>query len=167
MKDYRGEWQELFSTLGYVGKSGIGQASEGNDVTPQGTFSVNTVFGIKEDPGCKLEYTKVNKYHYWICDSSSEYYNQMIDTRITDYRPTSRSIHIIDEQGRCNYCLAFDYNAEGIPGKGSAYFLHCIDNRKYTTGGISVPESIMKRILVTVQPQCLIVIDNKSTLTNS
>ena len=142
-----GVWTQLFETSAYVGKNGIGKTKEGDKKTPVGTYNLTTPFGIKADPGSILPYTQVTKYHYWCGASSSEYYNQFVDSRVTGRECTSSDEHLIDYKGVYNYCMFIDYNAEGKPHLGSCIFLHCKGSNKYTAGCVAINESSMKKII--------------------
>ena len=145
-----GIWTEVLSCDAYVGKNGIGKTKAGDKKTPEGTYNLTTPFGIKDDPGAQMPYTKVTKYHYWCGDSNSEYYNKLVDERKVDRKHTKSDEYLIDYKGVYNYCLFIDYNAEGIPNKGSCIFLHCTGKNKYTAGCVAVPEKTMKQILQTL-----------------
>ena len=153
-----GVWKELHSCTAYVGKNGIGKTKEGDKRTPTGTFNLTTPFGIKADPGANLPYTQVTKYHYWCGTSGSEYYNQLIDTRVTDRARTSSDEYLINYVPEYNYCMFIDYNASGEPGKGSCIFLHCTGKNSSTGGCVAVPESVMKKIVQWAKPGAKIVI---------
>lgn len=153
-----GAWKELYSCTAYVGKNGIGKTKEGDKRTPTGTFNLTTPFGIKTDPGAKLPYIQVTKYHYWCGTSGSEYYNQMIDTRVTDRARTSSDEYLINYVPEYNYCMFIDYNASGEAGKGSCIFLHCTGKSSSTGGCVAVPESVMKKIVQWAKPGAKIVI---------
>ena len=153
-----GTWKELYSCTAYVGKNGIGKTKEGDKRTPTGTFNLTTPFGIKADPGANLPYTQVTKYHYWCGTSGSEYYNQLIDTRVTDRARTSSDEYLISYVPEYNYCMFIDYNASGEAGKGSCIFLHCTGKNSSTGGCVAVPESVMKKIVQWVRPGAKIVI---------
>ena len=153
-----GTWKELYSCTAYVGKNGIGKTKEGDKRTPTGTFNLTTPFGIKADPGANLPYTQVTKYHYWCGTSGSEYYNQLIDTRVTDRARTSSDEYLISYVPEYNYCMFIDYNASGEAGKGSCIFLHCTGKNSSTGGCVAVPESVMKKIVQWVKPGAKIVI---------
>ena len=59
----------------------------------------------------------------------------------------------------CQIILAVDYNIDGIPGKGSAIFLHCTDNlEKGTSGCIAVDEDAMKKIIINLKNDAVIII---------
>ena len=153
-----GAWKELYSCTAYVGRNGIGKTKEGDKRTPTGTFNLTTPFGIKSDPGANQPYTQVTKYHYWCGTSGSEYYNQLIDTRVTDRARTSSDEYLISYVPEYNYCMFIDYNASGEAGKGSCIFLHCTGKNSSTGGCVAVPESVMKKIVQWVRPGAKIVI---------
>ena len=153
-----GIWRQTLSSAAYVGKNGIGKTKEGDRKTPTGTFNLNTPFGIKANPGTALDYVKVTQYHYWCGASGSKYYNQLIDTRVTDRKRTSSDEYLISYKGVYNYAAFIDYNASGTAGKGSCIFLHCTGSNKYTAGCVAVPESVMVKILKALKTGCKIVI---------
>ena len=142
-----GVWTQLDECAGYVGRNGMGKAVAGDKKTPLGTYNLTTPFGILDDPGSAMPYTKLTKYHYWCGSSSSGYYNQFVDSRVTGRPVSSSDEYLISYKGFYNYCLFIDYNAEGVPGLGSCIFLHCIGTRDYTAGCVAVPEDFMRRIL--------------------
>ena len=154
----RGVWTQRLETSAYVGKNGFGKTREGDKKTPTGTYNLNTPFGIKDDPGANMPYTKVTKYHYWCGSSDSEYYNQLVDSRVTGRSYTDSDEHLIDYKGAYNYCMFIDYNAAGEAGKGSCIFLHCKGKNRYTAGCIAVDESVMKQIIQWARPGVKIVI---------
>ena len=156
-----GVWKQLYACKGYVGRNGIGKTKEGDKRTPTGAYNLTTPFGIKDDPGAKLAYTKVNKYLYWCGDSSSPYYNQLVDERNVDRKHTKSDEYLIEYKGVYNYCMFIDYNASGEAGKGSCIFLHCTGKNKYTAGCVAVPESAMKKIICWAGPGAKIVIREK------
>jgi L,D-peptidoglycan transpeptidase YkuD (ErfK/YbiS/YcfS/YnhG family) len=157
-KDANGIWRQTLSSTAYVGKNGIGKTKEGDMKTPTGTFNLKTPFGIKANPGTSLDYVKVTKYHYWCGTSGSKYYNQLIDTRITNRARTKSDEYLINYPGVYNYAAFIDYNASGAAGKGSCIFLHCTGSRKYTAGCVAVPQSVMIKILKALKSGCKIVI---------
>ena len=99
-----------------------------------GTFRFNAAVGIADDPGCAIEYTKVNDDTYWSGDNNIKY-NQMVSIKDYPNLNTDDSEHIVDYQYEYQYCMNISYNEEGTPGKGSAIFLHCLGDRKPRTGG--------------------------------
>lgn len=153
-----GVWVQGFECTAYVGKNGIDKTVAGDKRTPTGTFNLTTPFGIKADPGAKMPYTRVTKYHYWCGTSNSGFYNQLVDERVSGRKHASGDEYLIKYKGVYNYCLFIDYNADGTPGKGSCIFLHCTGKNKYTAGCVAVPESVMKKIIQWARPGVKIVI---------
>lgn len=141
-----GVWTEILRTDGFVGSNGVGEASEFTSATPQGTFPLYFAFGINPDPGTKVPYLQVDEYDYWVGDSSSPLYNQYARADSDTDWDKSKSEKIIDYPTAYGYCLFIGYNIEGVPGKGSCFFLHCSNGRP-TAGCVSVPESDMAFIL--------------------
>ena len=159
-KDADGSWKMIMSTPGFIGKEGLGKTKEGDGMTPVGTFNFNKAFGIADDPGCAMDYTKADDNTYWSGDSDLMY-NQMVS--IKDYPDLKKddSEHIFDYQYEYQYCLNISYNEDGTPGKGSAIFLHCFGDRKPRTGGcVAIPEEQMYFVMRHVNPGCVVVIDS-------
>ncbi len=168
-RDVDGNWKQILSTPGFVGKDGLCPAdkhSEEVTQTPIGVYKFNAAFGIADDPGCAIPYTKVNNSTYWSGDSADGmHYNEMVD--INDYPNLNmtNSEHIIDYEYEYQYCLNINFNENGTPGLGSAIFLHCFGPKKpYTGGCVAVPENIMVKIMQNVNPDCVVVIDTFENL---
>ena len=49
-------WTIKYEAYGYCGKNGIGKMREGDNKTPIGEYGLISAFGIKDNPGTKLEY---------------------------------------------------------------------------------------------------------------
>ena len=159
-KDADGNWKMIMSTPGYIGKSGLGKTKEGDGKTPVGTFHFNKAFGIADDPGCAISYTKVDNDTYWSGDNDIKY-NQMVSLKDYPGLNTADSEHIVDYQYEYQYCLNISYNEEGQAGAGSAIFLHCLGDRKPRTGGcVAIPEEQMYFVMRHVDPGCVVVIDS-------
>lgn len=157
-----GVWRQLFTCGAYVGKNGIDKAEEGDGRTPTGTYNLTTPFGIKSNPGAVMPYTKVTKYHYWCADPNSKYYNQLVDEREVDRKHTKKDEYLIKYKGSYNYCLFIDYNAAGVPNRGSCIFLHCAGSKKYTSGCVAIPENVMKKIVCWARSGAKIVIKRQA-----
>ena len=161
-----GEWREIISCPAFIGKKGWGKTKEGDMKTPKGIYTFTMAFGIKEDPGCQMEYTQVDNSHYWVGDSSSEYYNQFVSTRDYDDFNKNDSEHIIDYDLAYKYCLNISYNDDGTPGKGSAIFLHCQTKNKFTAGCVAIPEEAMITVMKNVKAGCVVVMDSSKNIKN-
>ena len=168
-KDAQGQWQQLMSTPGYIGKNGLGKTQEGDGKTPVGTFHFTAAFGIAPDPGCAIAYKQVDENIYWSGDDRQGMkYNEMVDVRQNPSLNKAASEHIVDYNPEYIYCLNISYNEQGTLGKGSAIFLHCLGNKKPQTGGcVAIPEAKMRYILQQVKPDCAVVIDSLSNLGGS
>ena len=165
-KDAQGVWRQIMSTPGFIGKNGLGKEAEGDGMTPVGAFSFNCAFGIADDPGCELPYTKVTEDDYWSGDQREGYsYNEMVSIRDLPDLNTDDSEHIIDYTYQYQYCLNISYNEKGTPGLGSAIFLHCLGPVKpYTGGCVAIPQDKMLTVMQHVHPDCAVVIDSLETL---
>lgn len=166
-RDASGKWVQILSTPGYVGKNGLCQDAdhvEGCSQTPIGTYHFNKAFGIANNPGCSLDYTKVTNDTYWSGDVNNKY-NQMVDIKDVPALNIDDSEHIIDYEYQYQYCLNISFNEDGTPGRGSAIFLHCLGPQKpYTGGCVAVPEYIMEQIMKNVDKDCVVVIDTMDNL---
>ena len=167
-RDEDGDWIQILSVDGYVGKNGMvkdSERKEGCGKTPIGVYYFTTAFGIADDPGCKIPYIKVTKDLYWSSDMrEGMHYNEMVS--INDYPNLDKknSEHLIDYTKAYQYCLNISFNEECTPGRGSAIFLHCTGNNKYTAGCVAVPKDTMVKIMKRVDPFCVVVIDTKDNL---
>ncbi len=159
-KDSNGNWKMIMSTPGFIGKEGLGKTKEGDGLTPIGTFRFNKAFGIADDPGCAIPYTKVDDDTYWSGDNDTNY-NQMVSIKDYPDLKVDESEHIVDYQYEYRYCLNISYNEEGAAGLGSAIFLHCFGDRKPRTGGcVAIPEEQMYFVMQHVHPDCVVAIDS-------
>lgn len=160
-KDKDGIWQQIISTPGFIGSDGLGDANIRDAYTPVGTFTVGKAFGIADDPGCPMGYTKVDDSYYWSGDVREGMgFNQLVSTKDLPDLDTKESEHIIDFEYAYQYCLDMGYNAEGVAEKGYAFLLHCFGTMEpYTAGCVEVPENIMIFILQHIREGCKITID--------
>lgn len=165
-KDASGNWKEIMTTPGYIGKLGLGKTKEGDSLTPVGDFHFNYAFGIADDPGCTMKYQKVTADDYWSGDTRDGYaYNQMVSIKDYPDLNTEDSEHIVDYNVHYQYCLNISYNEEGIPGRGSAIFLHCLGPYKpYTGGCVAIPKEQLVKVMQNLDEDCVIVIDSLEKL---
>ena len=168
-KNAQGQWQQIMSTPGFIGKNGLGKEKEGDSKTPVGTFHFTAAFGIAADPGCAIPYKQVDENIYWSGDvRPGMKYNEMVDIRQYPSLNKKDSEHIVDYNPQYIYCLNISYNEKGTPGKGSAIFLHCLGDKKpYTGGCVAIPEAKMRFVLQHVKADCAVVIDSLNNLGGS
>lgn len=167
-RDKDGNWIQIFSVDGLVGKYGMiadKNRTEGCKKTPIGVYTFDKAFGIAKDPGCALKYTKVTKDLYWSGDQrKGMQYNKMVSIKDYPKLDTKNSEHLIDYTKPYQYCLNISFNKECKIGKGSAIFLHCTGNTKYTSGCVSIPKSTMLKVMKRVKPGCVVIINTASKL---
>ena len=155
-----GNWvKSLPDTRAYIGKDGIGEASEAASVTPQGTFPLTSVFGIAPDPGASLPYTQVDDTMYWVSDATSVYYNQMVSTIYAEDFDIEISEHLIEVWPDYEYAIVMGCNPERIPGAGSAFFIHCKGEDDFTEGCVSADRDTVKRLVQDIGGNAVVVID--------
>ena len=163
-RDKDGNWKEIMSTPGYVGKNGLcmdEDHAEGCGQTPIGIYKFNKAFGIADDPGCAIPYVKVDDDTYWSGDArEGMHYNEMVDIKDYPELQLDDSEHIVDYDYQYQYCMNISFNEEGTPGRGSAIFLHCLGPLKpYTGGCVAIPENQMKKVMQNVKEDCVVIID--------
>ena len=147
-RDEEGRFEEVLTTEAVSGMFGITQEkAEGDKKTPAGVYSFSMAFGLKENPGTILPYHQIREGDYYVDDSRSRYYNQLVNTGEVS-KDWNSAEDLMRQAPQYNYALVIDYNPQDIPGKGSAIFLHCpkAANNTGTSGCISVPEELMKEI---------------------
>ncbi len=149
-----GKYESVFTCPAVVGKNGPGKQSEGDTKTPLGTWTIGEAYGIKEDPGSKIKYTKVTEDMYWCATgSNSKKYNKLIYKSENPDADYSEDEHLIDYPGVYNYLLDLGYNAACAPYAGNAIFLHCWRGENSPTGGcVGISEENMVKVLQTITP---------------
>ena len=161
-KNEDGVWQVRMTSPGFVGFNGIGKTVEGDMKSPKGTFHLKGAFGLADDPGCGLPYTKCDEDYYWSGDTrEGMHFNELVSLKDFPDLDTEKSEHISTYTRQYQYCLSIDYNSEGDPSKGYAIFFHCFGPKcPFTEGCISLPEAQMKCLLERVSPDCVVVINS-------
>ena len=118
-----GQWKQILSTPGYVGRNGLcldEDHAEGCGQTPVGVYHFNAAFGIADDPGCAIPYTKVTEDTYWSGDMRDGMrYNEMVDIKDFPDLDMENSEHIVNYEYEYQYCLNISFNEDGTPGRGS------------------------------------------------
>ena len=146
-------WWLLHRCRAYIGKNGPGKASEGDAKTPFGPLRALRAFGIKPDPGCRLQYIDVTPGTI-ACDSPGRWYNRIV--KPSEYRPLMDSP--ADEPAgekmwqlspEYDYGLETDYNKECVYPLGSAIFIHCKGAKTWTGGCVALDKRVMRQILRT------------------
>lgn len=152
------QWVKRFSTKAYIGRNGLGKAWEGDGKTPVGVFHFNRAFGLRDNPGCALDYVKVTNDHFWDGDSASPTYNTLVLRKNLPPASQKESEHLMDYPMQYAYALNISYNEQGTPQRGSAIFLHCMGTKTYTGGCVAINEETMRTFMQKVRPGCKILI---------
>ncbi len=149
-----GKYESVFTCPAVVGKNGPGKQSEGDTKTPLGTWTIGEAYGIKDNPGSKIKYTKVTEDMYWCATgSNSKKYNKLIYKSENPDADYSEDEHLIDYPVVYNYLLDLGYNAACAPYAGNAIFLHCWRGENSPTGGcVGIAEENMVKVLQTITP---------------
>lgn len=143
-KDGKG-WRRVVECHAYVGEAGIDKRKQGDRRTPTGTFGVRTAFGIEPDPGAKMLYLRVTDDIYCCADKS--WYNRIIS--VNDHPHPCSGEHMIEYVPQYDYGLFLDYNREGVPGRGTAIFIHCKGDSDHTLGCVAIAKEKMKELVRT------------------
>ncbi len=142
-------WERVFETKGVYGRNGVDpEKREGDGKTPEGVFGVIMAFGLLENPGSQLPYHLIQDGDFWVDDSDSRYYNQLVNTHQTAVEWKSAE-DMMNMAPYYNYGLALDYNKEGTPGAGSAIFVHCTKSEQDTGSGgcVRIPQEYMRELV--------------------
>ena len=166
-RDENGAWKEILRTPACVGRKGLcadRDHREGCAQTPVGVYRFNKAFGIAPDPGCALGYIQVDENTCWSGDPQRRY-NKMVDLREVPDLEMAHSERLAQMDPEYRYCLSISFNEEGIPGRGSAIFLHCAGEGKTGTAGcVAIPEDRMAEVMRRVREYCVAVIDTMENL---
>lgn len=149
-KNDSGKWNNIDSTTGRVGANGLAYIEnrvQSTNTTPAGVMSITGAFGVKNNPGTKLDYIKVNDNMYWDLNSENSTYNRLIN-----YNPGGDYEHLVSYPRQYEYSLITDYNHNQVPNKGGAIFVYCL-GRGATGGCVSMPREKMIEILKWIDPK--------------
>ena len=135
-------------TTAYIGRNGVtSDKKEGDGKTPIGEFKLGIILGTHPNIQNKngLRYKQITKDMYWVDDSKSKYYNQLVDLSEVK-KDWDSAEHLIDYPIQYEYLIEIKTNPYNIPEKGSAIFLHCAKN-KSTAGCIAIDKTVMKKLI--------------------
>ena len=138
-------------TTAYIGKNGVtSEKQEGDGKTPLGKFKLGIMLGTHPRPKSanRLKYLQITEDMYWVDDSNSKYYNQLVNISEVE-KDWNSAEHLIDYPIQYEYLIEIKTNPNNIPQKGSAIFLHC-SNSEPTAGCIAVDRETMKRLIENV-----------------
>ncbi len=153
-----GTWAQVLTTSARLGSAGIGVASEGSTRTPQGTWTTTETFGRLGNPGTGLPYRFVDGDDWWISDTASPRYNEYAQCRPGTCPFDERVSENLAAMGAVyDHAVVLDYNRPGVPGAGSAFFLH-VANGAATAGCVAVDRTSLVALLRWLRPDAAPVI---------
>lgn len=135
-------------TAAYIGRNGItSEKQEEDGKTPIGEFDLGIILGmhIEEKKVNGSKYKRITEDMYWVDDSKSKYYNQLVNKSQVK-KDWDSAEHLIDYPIQYEYLIEIKTNPNNIPDKGSAIFLHCSNNTP-TAGCIAVDKVVMKKLI--------------------
>jgi L,D-peptidoglycan transpeptidase YkuD (ErfK/YbiS/YcfS/YnhG family) len=143
----------------FVGKDGIGQASETTSRTPAGTWPLSEAFGISA-AATRLPYRRVTASDWWVSDVRSPYSNTHYSCAPGTCPFDERAGENLGRAGRVyDHAVVIDYNRHPVvPGAGSAFFLHIASGRP-TAGCVAIPAADLDAVLRWLDPARHPVID--------
>jgi L,D-peptidoglycan transpeptidase YkuD (ErfK/YbiS/YcfS/YnhG family) len=154
-------WTRAYGPVSaFVGKDGIGQASESTSHTPAGVWTLTEAFGIQATNGTRLPYRQVTTADWWVSDVKSPYYNTHFSC-VPGTCPFNEAAG--EDLGKAgpvyDHAVVLDYNrSPAVPGAGSAFFLH-VANGKPTAGCVSIPGADLDAVMRWLDPARHPVID--------
>lgn len=157
-----GSFKPVLVTNALVGTNGItDKKREGDLCTPAGVYDIGYAFGILKDPRTAILYRQVKSTDYYVDDASSAHYNKWVDIAVTP-KDFNSAEHLIDICPEYDYALYIDYNDACVKGAGSGIFMHCMGAKNSTSGCVSVPQDVMKKIVQMIKPGARIMISGLS-----
>jgi L,D-peptidoglycan transpeptidase YkuD (ErfK/YbiS/YcfS/YnhG family) len=146
-------WRQVFGPLtADIGTNGFappGEKREGDGRTPSGAFDLGFGFGVLADPGVKLEYRRITgPAIVWDDDPASSRYNEWVDTSTVGAGVDPEPMF---NEPAYNYGAVIAYNAERVPGLGSAIFLHVTEPGP-TAGCVAIAQDDLVELLRWLDP---------------
>lgn len=153
--------EHSIKSTAYIGKNGYTTSTyEGDKKTLLGEFDFGLAIGTHSEEEMKdklnIEYRKITDTMDWVDDPTSPYYNQLMDTKITN-KTWKSAEHLIDFPVDYELAVEIKINPNNIPYKGSAVFLHC-NTGKPTLGCVGVPREIMENLIQYIDKDTKIIV---------
>lgn len=150
-----GSWIMTYDTVpcsfGLAGVAPFDTKKEGDFKTPSGIYHVGPAFGYSNDLKTRMKFIVLQDSFYWICDTSSQAYNTLVESVPKDgcAEKMLRKDHLY------KYGIIIQYNTKPIvKGKGSAIFIHVERSPGSPTAGcIAMSEQNIKSLLSWIRPE--------------
>lgn len=140
-----GQWVEDMSTTAAIGSDGLTtNKTEGDHMTPEGTFPIYFAFSTKAK-NTKIAFETISEDSVWVCDPESVYYNTLQSKNNPDKDWTDKggaeNMYPKFSKGSSNACICFGFNGDGwspygaVAYGGSALFIDGVgENGKMNSG---------------------------------
>lgn len=140
-----GQWVEDMSTTAAIGSDGLTtNKTEGDHMTPEGTFPIYFAFSTKAK-NTKIAFETISEDSVWVCDPESVYYNTLQSKNNPDKDWTDKggaeNMYPKFSKGSSNACICFGINGDGwspygaVAYGGSALFIDGVgENGKMNSG---------------------------------
>jgi len=144
-----GAWVRVLGPMQVnVGSMGVGRTSESQSRTPGGDFRLTGSFGRKPNPGTALPWFTTDALDWWDSNPASPTYNTHV-RRSTS--PGGNSENLYRAGAVYDYAIVIGYNTQGVPGAGSAFFLH-VGNGRPTAGCVATDAGTVVKLLRWLRP---------------
>lgn len=151
---------EIGPVRAFVGRDGVGQASESSAHTPAGVWTLSEAFGIAPDNESGLPYRQVGSSDWWVSDVDAPTYNQYAhcETGACDFDEQS-SENLGAAGPAYEHAVVIDYNRQPVvAGAGSAFFLH-VETGRPTAGCVAIAAADLRTVLRWLDPSARPVIN--------
>ena len=140
-----GQWVEDMSTTAAIGSDGLTtNKTEGDHMTPEGTFPIYFAFSTKVK-NTKIAFETISEDSVWVCDPESIYYNTLQSKNNPDKdwanKGGAENMYPKFSKGSSNACICFGFNGDGwspygaVAYGGSALFIDGVgENGKMNSG---------------------------------
>lgn len=140
-----GQWVEDMSTTAAIGSDGLTtNKTEGDHMTPEGTFPIYFAFSTKAK-NTKIAFETISEDSVWVCDPESVYYNTLQSKNNPDKdwadKGGAENMYPKFSKGSSNACICFGFNGDGwspygaVAYGGSALFIDGVgENGKMNSG---------------------------------
>lgn len=130
---------------------------QGTGTTPLGSYPLLQAFGThRNDAGWHVDYRRIRRGDYWVEDNTSAYYNRYRNRRQGGFHWRKRggensSERLLDYRRQYEFAVNTGFNLEQVRHRGAGIFLH-VNGRGATAGCVSVPRSLMLRVMGWLDP---------------
>ncbi|WP_433194267.1 L,D-transpeptidase family protein [Nocardia sp. CA-107356] len=151
---FPGGWRAEIGPLpAFVGRDGIGRASENSAHTPAGVWTLTEAFGIAPNDGTSLPYRQVGDADWWVSDADAPNYNRYAHCATGTCEFDEHASENLGMAGVAyDHAVVIDYNRQPVvAGAGSAFFLH-IETGRPTAGCVAIAAADLRTVMRWLDP---------------